>query len=201
MYRPSFKPATPAVDIGPYHPEEDSFKEYGTTQQVKPTGNYDRYFIESIVDKSIVEITAQEYQREIDSKKIYKKYKLNWETASPLFDFLEGSFVRLGSNSKNIEQVKQHTSLFEYLAKKGEIVVEYLEALPKQFILSNGDFYIGLYHIHPQGGTLADPVHTSNPHKVLYSPATRPNPYLQEVFTSPAVQYDRAREGNYRASL
>lgn len=205
MYRPAFKSR---IDIqveqlptDPNHPDEESYKQFGEVPVPVSAGNYDRYFIESIVDGTVVEITLTEYSREVDSKKIYKKYKLDWNTSSPREDFLEGEFVRLGSNSKNIQQVQKHPALFEYLVKKGELIVEYLEALPRQFVLHNGDFYSGLYHIHPVGGPLADPVHTSTPHKVLYSPGTRLNEFLPRTFTAPAVQYDRSRQNTYNSSL
>jgi len=205
MYRPAFKSKVNVeveeVITDPNHPAEESYKQFGITPVNGASGNYDRYFIESIVDGTVAEISFAEYSREVDTKKIYNKYKISWETSSPKEDFLEGEYVRFGSNSKNIQQVQKHPSIFQYLAKKGELIVEYLEALPKQFILQNGDFYTGLYHIHPQGGPLADPVHTSNPHKILYSPGTRLNEFLPKVFTAPAVQYDRSRQNTYNSSL
>ena len=205
MYRPAFKSR---VDIqveqlptDPNHPAEESYKQFGEGSVPVSAGNYDRYFIESIVDGSVVEINFNEYSREVDGKKIYTKYKINWETSSPKVDFLEGEYVRYGSNSKNIQQVQKYPKVFEFLATKGELLVEYLEALPKQYIVQNGDFYSGLYHIHPVGGPLADPVHTSAPHKVLYSPGTRLNEFLPRTFTAPAIQYDRSRQNTYNSSL
>ena len=196
MYRPSFRPQISDPAEAPQHPEQDSFKVYGEGKLFTTSGNYYRYFIESIVDKSIVEVTKQEYD-DASKSKVYKTYRIDWQSSDPIEDYVYGEFVRAGSNSKNLKEVGKNLPVFEFLAKKDELIVEYLEALPKQFVTKSGDFYSGLYHIHFEGGALAGPEHTSDPHKILYSPGTRLSEYLPEYFTAPAVMYSKTRKSTY----
>ena len=198
MYRPSFKPSAKNTnqDVGPNH-GADIYKEYGKTPVEKALGNYKRYFIESIVDGTVGEITRDEYKLELKDTKLYKRYSIDWNAASPSLDVMLNGHIITGSNIKNIQEVLKYPALFEFLAKKDEITVEYLQALPKQFMLKNGNYYEGLYHITKEGIKLTGEVHTSSPHKVLYTPGTRLTEYLPEYHTSTAIQYSRTRKAAY----
>lgn len=186
MYRPSFKPSLSAsgsdvVLTGHAEPAQPDLSStpIENTQKLN-TGAYYRYFVENITNNSIVEVTQAVYKQQIYNARLYRGYEVYWDTTFPILDYTQQGYVRQGSNTKNIIEVKKYSILFDYLATKRELLVENLQTYGDQYQTKDGVKYTGQYHIHPTEGPLTGAVHSNTPHRKLYDLGTRLTPYLTD---------------------
>jgi len=157
-------------------------------------GIYTRYFAINITSKKVDELPLLEYRRARTNTaspnyKFYSFYEITWYSSRPRQDYLEGPYLRHGSNAKNIAAVQHIPELFDYLANTGQLIVENLEALPNQFKTRDGRIYTGSYHIHREVGPLTGKRHTADTHKRLYTLDHVFLTYSSDVFKSKAKLY------------
>ena len=187
MYTPSFKPSlkTSASGSSVSGHDELSARDLSTAtitlSEKIATGRYYRYFVENITDGTITEVTQAVYKKELYSNRLYRGYEIFWDSTSPILDYTQQEYTRLGSNSRNVLTVKNNLILFNYLASKGELIVENLNTSGNQYQTKDGKKYIGPFHIHPTEGPLTEAVHTPGPHRKLYDLGIRLTPYLTDT--------------------
>lgn len=168
--------------------------EVRTTPLQDAGGVYTRYFAVNITSKKVDELALLEYRKaKVNTAspdyKFYSFYEITWHSSRPRQDYLEGPYLRHGSNVKNIAVTQHIPELFDYLANTGQLLVENLEALPNQFKTRDGRIYTGYYHIHREAGPLTGKRHTADTHKRLYTLDHVFLPYSPDVFKSKAKLY------------
>lgn len=157
-------------------------------------GIYSRYFAVNLTSNKVDEISLLNYRKILPNStspeyRAYSFHEITWYSSRPRQDYLEGPYLRHGSNIKNVAATQHIPELFDYLANTGQLLVENLEALPNQFKTRDGRIYTGYYHIHREAGPLTGKRHTADTHRRLYTLDHVFLPYSPDIFKSKAKLY------------
>lgn len=178
---------SPPTFINPYHnPEMPTEKDY-------KLGSFIRYFSKSHITKTYIEIDKSMFEKIISKNinvpyQLYQAFSIPWTLIGK-----ESQVKQINQNIVNLtERKKNLVGLQEYFRNK------YLQhfglyTVGGEFLLPNGQAYVGLYHIHPDKGPMVGRVHTPTQHDIL-------TPINQEIlisgsFTSTNVQQSDIYKG------
>jgi hypothetical protein len=137
-----------------------------------------RFFVQKINNKAdITEIDADEFDAVNSANKVgidaglYKKLKLNWSISGRLEDVQKVNRKVLQSKEKDLPGIKEYLTDLDEFHKDRHLIkddaISNLHTSGGEYILPNGQDYIGLYHIHPTYGPMELPAHTKTPHRRL----------------------------------
>ena len=161
----------PPTFINPYHnPEIPTEKDY-------KLGSFIRYFSKSYSTKIYIEIDKSMFEKIISGNinvpyELYQAFSIPWTLIGK-----ESQVRQINQNIVNLAERKNKlVGLQEYFRNK------YLQhfslyTVGGEFLLPNGQAYVGLYHIHPDKGPMVGRVHTPTQHDIL-------TPINQEIFIS-----------------
>jgi len=144
------------------------------TQKDYEAGEIQRYFIKKYNEMLYIEIDKEDYPKyakrtqEVNSS-LYLPFKLPWVITGnrkKAFKVNQASVNRI-ERSNSIQGFKSYfKGRFDQLFKYSKNENLYTEG--KEYRLpSNGQFYKGYYHIHPQKGAMEGRQHTNTSHNIL----------------------------------
>jgi hypothetical protein len=179
---------TPTFD-NPYHnpilPTEKNYE----------LGTFTRYIVKNFPSKIFIEVDEEMYNNILSKNKkvFYYQYipvSLPW--------IITGDSSQVEQVNKNIVDlaIRKNSDLSgiqEYF--KGRYLQYYgLYTTGGEFLLPNGQAYVGLYHIHPDKGPMVGRVHTPTQHDIL-------TPINQEIPTSKSLTPTDTQQSNiYRGT-
>ena len=168
----------------PYHnPELPTEKDY-------ELGTFTRYIVKNYPAKTFIEVDKTMYNNILskNSKVFYYQYiavSLPWT--------ITGESLQVEQVNKNIVSlaVRKNSNLIglqEYFKNK---YLEYygLYTPGGEFLLPNGQAYVGLYHIHPDKGPMVGRVHIPTQHNIL-------TPINQEILISSSFTSINAQQSD-----
>jgi len=168
----------------PYHnPELPTKKDY-------ELGTFTRYIVKNYPAKTFIEVDKTMYNNILskNSKVFYYQYiaiSLPWT--------ITGKSLQVEQVNKNIVSLAVRknsnlTGLQEYF--KNKYLEHYgLYTSGGEFLLPNGQSYVGLYHIHPDKGPMVGRVHIPTQHDIL-------TPINQEIFISKSISSTNVQQSD-----
>tara|TARA_R110000744_G_scaffold133800_2_gene242370 strand:+ start:1477 stop:2442 length:966 start_codon:yes stop_codon:yes gene_type:complete len=179
--------ASPPTLINPYHnpeiPTEEDYK----------LGSFIRYFSKSYSTKTYIEIDKSMFEKIISKNsnvpyELYQAFSIPWTLIGK-----ESQVKQINQDIVSLtERKKKLVGLQEYFRNK-YLQHFSLHTVGGEFLLPNGQAYVGLYHIHPDKGPMVGKTHLPTSHDIL-------TPINQEIlisgsFTSTNVQQSDIYKG------
>ena len=160
------------------------------TKEDYERGNILRSVVKKSNEDIIVEIDSVQSTRINSQNKLginalqWNFYSLIWTISGPIDQ------VRI-ANARVIQQARKYMpGLFTYLndldefhetkpilQTQGQVIKSGLYTEGGEFVLTNGEEYIGAYHIHPDKGPMVGSQHMEKPHAYLYPMGTNNSKY------------------------
>jgi hypothetical protein len=141
-----------------------------------------RIFVQKVNNlQNIIEIDkAQKLQYNTNNSQgingyLWKIVTLNWTISGPIEQVRKSNLRTLNTVNKTMIGIKNylgdldefHESL-PIIRQQGTLIKSGLYTEGGEYILSNGQEYIGSYHIHPQKGAMVGSQHSDEPHSYLF---------------------------------
>ena len=153
-------------------------------------GSIIRSFVKKINEDIIIEIDSEQAAKINNQNRLginafkWNFYSLVWSISGPIDQVRKG-------NARVIQQARKYMpGLFTYLndldefhetkpilQTQGQIIKSGLYTEGGEYVLTNGDEYIGAYHIHPEKGAMVGSQHKDEPHAYLYPMGTNNSRY------------------------
>ena len=162
---------SPPTFINPYHnPEIPTEKDY-------KLGSFIRYFSKSYSTKTYIEIDKSMFEKIISKNsnvpyELYQAFSIPWTLIGK-----ESQVRQINQDIVSLAERKNKlVGLQEYFRNK-YLQHFSLHTVGGEFLLPNGQAYVGLYHIHPDKGPMVGKTHLPTSHDIL-------TPINQEIFIS-----------------
>ena len=162
---------SPPTFINPYHnPEIPTEKDY-------KLGSFIRYFSKSYSTKIYIEIDKSMFEKIISKNsnvpyELYQAFSIPWTLIGK-----ESQVRQINQDIVSLAERKNKlVGLQEYFRNK-YLQHFSLHTVGGEFLLPNGQAYVGLYHIHPDKGPMVGKTHLPTSHDIL-------TPINQEIFIS-----------------
>jgi hypothetical protein len=154
------------------------------TNKEKPTdkdykrGYFTRYFCKKVNDNNYIEINKDTFLKLYSKDKIhdfnlYVPGKITWHLIGNVYKL---NTMVISRNARNFPNISYLFPILNEYFKPTILIQENLHTQGNELYYSNGNMYVGEYHIHPTIGPMVGSLHTGVEHKKLYYTNQLPKP-------------------------